>query len=56
MGTFESEFELEQKIKTKFGEEGFIENISFSKRGIIYWVQVSMKTGSWLRPDEITAL
>lgn len=56
MGTFNTDFEIEQKVQTKFGEKGFVESVAFDKKGVRYWVQVSIKDGRWLRSDEIMAV
>jgi hypothetical protein len=50
------DFALEDKVKTKFGEEGFIETLAVDSGGHIYHVQTGMKSGRWLRPHEFTVL
>ncbi|MCP4259074.1 MAG: hypothetical protein GY774_16435 [Planctomycetes bacterium] len=56
MTTVEFEFKLEQKVKTKFGDEGFVEQLSFDDSGKKYYVQRGDYKGRFFRADELTVV
>lgn len=54
MKTVEYKFDLDQKVKTPFGDEGIVSMIGFDEGGKQYFVKTS-NNGQWFKEDQLSA-
>ena len=51
----EFSFNLDQRVKTPFEDEGIVTMLAFDDRGKAYYVKTS-KTGNWYKEKELSAI
>ena len=50
--TVDFDFGVNDKVKTKYGEIGFVETLGWDSRGKTYHVQINCNTSCWLHPND----
>lgn len=54
MKSVDFKFDIDDRVKTVFGDVGIIDNLGFDDAGVRYWVKRSSES-QWFKEAELTA-